>query len=264
MRYTNYWNFIFRLLRVEKKLQIKTLGRPTSHLSRTVKNRKFNSSMHNKYNWLCESAKNAFFCFSCVLYGDQNSWIKVSYKDLMHIARSAKSHEISTVHKNNVFSYFLRGRQNIQTQLGSEYRKSLIEKKKQSCGSKKVCINKNCIRFGEPLNLPCEGIMKKKESDNKCIFKELVNFNAKLELDFRHHLQQSSRTSKTIQNELLESMLRVFQEEVKQEICAADYVAVIADETTDISCQFQLVVVLSKRYTYWTFPYVVKPTWPRY
>lgn len=92
--------------------------------------------------------------------------------------------------------------------------------------------------------------MKKKESDNKCIFKELVNFNAKLELDFRHHLQQSSRTSKTIQNELLESMLRVFQEEVKQEICAADYVAVIADETTDISCQFQLVVVLSKRYTY--------------
>lgn len=239
----------FSTLPIEQKLQIKTLGRPTPHLVLTVKNRKFNSSMYNKYSWLCGCAeKNALFCFFCVLYGGEKSWTKDGYKDLVHIARSAKSHELSTIHKNNMFSYSLLGRQNIQTQLSTEYRKNLI-KKNEEVAQNRYALTKiiNCIRFCGAFELALRGHNEKEDSDNKGIFKELVNFSAELDHILRQHLQQSSvfkGTSKTIQNELLECMLKVFHEEVKKQIYAADYVAVIADETTDISCQFQLVVIL--------------------
>ncbi|KAK9736775.1 protein of unknown function (DUF4371) [Popillia japonica] len=50
-------------------------------------------------------------------------------------------------------------------------------------------------------------------------------------------------SSKTIQNELLDAMLMVYQEQVSSEIKAADFISVIADEMTDVSNQFQLVIV---------------------
>lgn len=49
--------------------------------------------------------------------------------------------------------------------------------------------------------------------------------------------------SKTIQNELLKSMLSVCQKEISLEIKKADYLAIMADETTDISTVFPLVIV---------------------
>jgi len=49
-------------------------------------------------------------------------------------------------------------------------------------------------------------------------------------------------TSKTIQNELLKCMLVVCQKEISLEIKKADYLAITADETTDISAVFQMVI----------------------
>ncbi|GBN47597.1 hypothetical protein AVEN_32787-1, partial [Araneus ventricosus] len=51
------------------------------------------------------------------------------------------------------------------------------------------------------------------------------------------------RTSKEIQNDLLDCMLTVCQNHIKNEISKASFVSVIADETTDVSSICQLVVV---------------------
>ena len=51
-------------------------------------------------------------------------------------------------------------------------------------------------------------------------------------------------TSKTIQNELLQCMLEVCQEEISKEINESKFVAVIADETSDVSSKTQLAVIL--------------------
>ncbi|CAH1115787.1 unnamed protein product [Psylliodes chrysocephalus] len=71
------------------------------------------------------------------------------------------------------------------------------------------------------------------------IFKELVNFSAELDNDLKVHIQSSKAfkgTSKTTQNELLECMLDVYHEDVRKEIENYPFVAVIADETTDVAC----------------------------
>lgn len=49
--------------------------------------------------------------------------------------------------------------------------------------------------------------------------------------------------SNTIQNELLQCMLDVCHSEISNEIKNSNYLAVIADETTDVSSIFQMVIV---------------------
>jgi hypothetical protein len=50
-------------------------------------------------------------------------------------------------------------------------------------------------------------------------------------------------TSKTVQNELLECMLEVCREKIKEELNEAQFVALMADETTDVSEHLQVVIV---------------------
>ena len=69
-------------------------------------------------------------------------------------------------------------------------------------------------------------------------------------------------TSKTVQNELLGIMFKTLQSIIQKEIEQADFVAVIADDTTDVSNHLQNVVVF--RYIvpgkvgerFWSFCYL--------
>ena len=51
-------------------------------------------------------------------------------------------------------------------------------------------------------------------------------------------------TSKTIQNELLESILEISRNKIMEEVKSADYVAVMIDETTDNYDKIQMVIVI--------------------
>ena len=53
--------------------------------------------------------------------------------------------------------------------------------------------------------------------------------------------------SKTIQNELLDSIYEVYLDKVKSKIGQVNFVSVQADETMDVACKCQVVIVL--RYT---------------
>ncbi|KAJ4427303.1 hypothetical protein ANN_24923 [Periplaneta americana] len=50
-------------------------------------------------------------------------------------------------------------------------------------------------------------------------------------------------TSKEIQNDLLQCMLDVCRDEIKTEIQQADFLSVMADEISDVSSQYQMVIV---------------------
>ena len=63
----------------------------------------------------------------------------------------------------------------------------------------------------------------------------------------KNHLETSKvfkGVSKTIQNEILDCLLQIYHEEIRTEIRKASFVAVMDDDTTDVSEHTQMVIVL--------------------
>ena len=61
------------------------------------------------------------------------------------------------------------------------------------------------------------------------------------------HLESATvfkETSKAIQNDILHSIAMVIKADIDREMNAAPFIAVQADDTTDVSCQCQLSVIL--------------------
>ena len=94
------------------------------------------------------------------------------------------------------------------------------------------------------------------------MFRGLINFTSELDSILYQHLQNATvfkGTSKTIQNDLLDVMLSVLHEEIKNEIKKAVFLAVMSDDTTDVTNESQNVVVFryvmdEKVYErFWTF-----------
>lgn len=70
---------------------------------------------------------------------------------------------------------------------------------------------------------------------------------ASLDTVLEEHLKTATvfkGTSKSVQNELLDCLLSVLKTYILKEVKSADYLAIQADETTDISTRCQLVLVL--------------------
>ncbi|CAH1108818.1 unnamed protein product [Psylliodes chrysocephalus] len=251
----------FSTLTLEDKILIKKLGRPLPDLEITQTQkastsspssfkgrvRKFNWNVYLKNNWICGcDQKNAFFCFVCVLFGGDSTWTMHGITDLVHIYEKIKSHENSKLHINNIFSFSLVGQSNIMTQLSLAHRQNIIEHNQEVDKNRYILnILINCIRFCGALELA--GHDETDESKNKGVFRELIDFSSQLDTDLKEHFNKAKvfkGTSKTIQNELLDCMLDVYHEEVTKEIKKTNYVAVIADETTDVANEFQLVFIL--------------------
>ena len=79
------------------------------------------------------------------------------------------------------------------------------------------------------------------------VFLDLVKYTADLAAAFRDHLEkynEAKNVSKSIQNDLLSYMLKVYIEEITREIKNSRYVSVQADETTNISCKSQFVIIV--------------------
>jgi hypothetical protein len=83
-------------------------------------------------------------------------------------------------------------------------------------------------------------------SENPGIFLGLVDPVSSIDSAVKEHIESSSvvkGTSKTVQNELLECMLEVCREKIKEELNETKFVALMADETSDVSEHLQMVTV---------------------
>src|SRR5215469_2661102 len=259
---TNLLRIKFSSLSFDEKLQIKELGRSTPCLNLeqvvTSKNRTYkliyNTSNYEKYKWIsgCDQ-RQSLHCFPCLLFGGEDIWTKKGFKDLNHLAYKAKRHENSQVHMQNAVSLSLLGIVNIENKLESQYRNK-IKKHNENVKDNRYILNIiiNCIKFCGSFELALRGHNENESSTNPGVFRGLINFTAELDNSLRAHLEKASvfkRTSNKIQNELLQIMLEICQEEIVREITEADFISVIADETSDVSNIYQMVVV---------FRYIVK------
>lgn len=105
----------------------------------------------------------------------------------------------------------------------------------------------DCVKFCGAFELALRGHDETEASENPGIFRGLVNFASSLDAALKEHLEGATvfrGTSKTIQNELLDCMLTVVKEYIHKEVTATDYIAIQADETSDVSVQCQLALVL--------------------
>ena len=148
----------------------------------------------------------------------------------------------------NVFSLAFLGTTNIAQQLDSEYRRRIALHNDQVKQNRYVLnIIINCIRFCGAFELALRGHDESQSSSNLGVFRGLIDFIAELDTSLKVHLERATvfkDTSKTIQNEILQIMMDVSQEEIEKEIKETDFLSVILDETSDVSNQFQMVIVL--------------------
>ncbi|KAI4820792.1 hypothetical protein KUCAC02_028759 [Chaenocephalus aceratus] len=153
-------------------------------------------------------------------------------------------HESSNSHLGNAVKLGLLGRVNVAAQIDSAYRRGIddhnrkVEENRYVLGRIITCI-KLCGKCETALRGHDESADSLKPGIFRSIFETMCEGDSRLR---RHYEAQPvfKGTSSTIQNELLDCMYGVCREEVDN----TSSVAVQADETTDVSCKSQIVIVL--------------------
>lgn len=230
--------------------------RPVLNIKQECSDRKraytryFNKSLYEKCEWICGcEVSNAFFCFPCVLFGsDDKWWTRTGITDLKHLPDKIKKHGLSQSHLDNELSLALIGQINIREQLDEGYRISVKKHNEEVDKNRYILLRIiDAIKFCGEFELALRGHDETEDSGNAGVFKGLINYTAAIDSALRDHLDNAKvfkGTSKTIQNDLLSSMLSVYQQHIKTEISTVDYIALQADETTDNSHKSQLTVIL--------------------
>lgn len=243
----------FSELSVEEKLKIKENGRPLPDMKIQFQGnsrgkqyvRKFHREIYSRNRWICGcKIKNSFFCFPCILFGGDSKWTKSGVNDLVHLTDRIKTHDNSKQHILNEMHLALLGTTNIQAQLDSAFWLE-IQRHNAHVTKNRHILSKiiDCIKFCGAFELALHG----HDSKNPGVFLGLINFASEIDKTLQGHLQSDTvfkSTSKDIQNDLLNCMLDVYYEEIKKEIASAPFVAVMADETTDVSSKFQMSIIL--------------------
>ena len=249
----------FSLLTREEKYNIKHLGRPIPKISlkqlcyykgNKPYERKLDPDIFKKNEWICAcEVKNALFCFPCLLFSkNESNWIKEGVTDLKHLSHKMQKHEGSVLHMNNVIDLQMLGKTNIVNHMDSAYKQS-IAKHNEQVTKNRDALSKivNVIKFCGKYELPLRGHDEKDSSENAGVFRGLIEYTCSLDSSLETHLNSSKvfkGTSKTIQNELLDSIMQITREKIKEEVKHSDFLAVMIDETTDNFDVSQQVIVL--------------------
>lgn len=253
-------------LSYEDRVRYKLIGRPTPHLPQlkeTGQSRKrdyirsFNVSSYETWPWLAGS-KDSLFCFPCLLFkvrGHSSSSWTSGFKCISRMKEKCDKHNMSKNHIANCVSLQFIGTRSIQRAISTAFDRSIIDHN--------IKVDKNraivrhileCIVFCGQYELPLRGDDESASSENRGVFNGLIHFMARSNAMVANHLNQgggrgsATYTSNTSQNELLECCYIVYQEEILKQIRDTQFIAIMADETTDTSQTTQLVIVF--RYLY--------------
>ncbi|CAH2006566.1 unnamed protein product [Acanthoscelides obtectus] len=141
----------------------------------------------------------------------------------------------------------LLGTVDIRAQLDSAYWRN-IQQHNDTVTKNRYVLSKiiDCIKFCGGFELALRGHDETESFQNPGIFRGLINFFAELDTTLSEHINNASifkGTSKEIQNDPLDCILEVCHEEIIKQINRVSYLAIIADETTDISGKTQLITI---------------------
>lgn len=239
----------------QEKLELITKGRPTPELKKlTTKtkqtNRYFNKKMYENYEWLtaCES-NSKLYCWSCILFTNQlGVWNKYGFSDLNNLYKVTKRHDKCETHLKAITQQKTFGKQRIELSLSNQLRESvrkhneLVKKNREIL---KRLIDVTCYLAVNELGF--RGHDESVDAVNRGNYINLVNLLAKYDTTLNSHLETSTTfrgTSNLIQNDLIQSIGTVLLDKIREEIKQAPFVAIILDETTDVTNYSQLSVVI--------------------
>lgn len=246
----------------EDRIRYKEIGRPTPLLAlkEIAKSRgkqytrSFNVDSYEQWEWLAGSpTKDALFCYPCLIFKapgpNNNSWTS-GFKYISRLKEKCDKHDSSKSHVANCVSYNFLGTRTIQRSISNAYDKSIIEHNLRVDTNRTILRRiLECIVFCGQYELPLRGDNESEASDNRGVFFGLVNLVARYDTVLANHLKQgggrgsTTYLSNTVQNELLECCYSVYQDEIMKQIKDAQFLAIMADETTDTSQTTQLVIV---------------------
>jgi hypothetical protein len=240
-------------------LEIKNFGRPMPEMVLTkdsisrgkVYMRKVvASALYKEHSWLCGcDVTRAFFCFPCLLYGGSDAWSRRGVSNLPKICAIIYTHEHSKQHKVNMFEFQILGFKNIQAQLSSDYHAKILEKnmkisKNRELLSRLIDCIKSCSVF-EFISL--RGQKEPTQEEYPRIHSTSpVNLTAVLDSELKSHCDSIPLfmgTSKAIRNELLQCIVLLIRDEIVKEMNKSTYVALVVDDTTDVSSTAKMATV---------------------
>lgn len=254
-------NLNFSQLTLQEKLTIKEKGRPVPNLNLVqttmckgkARNRIFNKDVYSKYGWACGcELTNRIYCFPCLMFAcdkdkSSDTWTKSGFCDLGHLKQKMDKHEQSKMHMNAELEFQVLGKYEIRQQLDCAFRRNIEQQNIEVSKNRHVLSQIiECIKFCGIFELALRGHDETEDSVNPGIFRGLIDFTSELDTLLKDHLKRATvfkGTSKEIQNDLLQCMLDVCRDEIKTEIQQADFLSVIADETSDVSSQYQMIIV---------------------
>lgn len=244
--------------------QIILKGRHTKILSiypRTLqrhKLRSFQKEWFNKFEWLeYSSAIDAAFCFHCRCFrgNERNSthydaaFSKVGFRAWYRANDAFKKHQYSQNHINSstALSDYLKFK-SIDCQLDMALQAAISKKEELRLENRKVmfrlidiiiCL----VKSGKPFR----GHDESETSNNKGLFRELLNLLSKYDNVLRSHFEHGARNalyrSNRIQNDIIKSIHNVVLKKIKSNI-ENSYISILADETSDVGHSEQLSVVI--------------------
>ncbi|XP_030212392.1 zinc finger MYM-type protein 1 isoform X1 [Gadus morhua] len=243
-----------------EKLQVKELGPDKPEVNITQQSREkdraykrsFSRGWFDRKSWLTSCGyANAIFCFPCILFKTttcDSSWTQTGVTDLKHLSERIKKHERSRVHMNTCVKLAMLGRISIAAQLDEGHRIA-VRRHNEEVDRNRHILSKiiDAVKFCGAFELALRGHDQSDASENPGIFRGLIDLMASIDHELEVHLENATvfkGTSKTVQNELLDCMLSVLRDCVLEEVKQADYIAIQADETTDVCTHCQLVFVI--------------------
>ncbi|KAE9536827.1 hypothetical protein AGLY_006889 [Aphis glycines] len=179
--------------------------------------------MSNSNKWLCGcEIKQALFCLPCLIFGGETAWTKIGVTDLQHLNAKIDKHENSFKHIHNATNLNLLGKVDIRQQIDIGYKIS-IQRHNELVDKNRYVLDKilNCIKCCGKHELPLRGHDEKVSSKNQGIFRGILDLCINLNSSLNDHFEKSTvfkGTSKTIQNDLLDSILSVCRNKIVNEI----------------------------------------------
>jgi hypothetical protein len=145
--------------------------------------------------------------------------------------------------KKHILDLSALGTVNIAVQLSRAYQESVQRHNEEAEKNLYIlCKIIDCIKFCGAFELALRGHDETENSENPGIFLGLVDLVSSIDTAVKERVQSSSvfkGTSKTVQNELLE----VCHEKIKAELNETKFVALMADETSNVSEHLQMAIV---------------------
>lgn len=250
-------NKSFSSLCYSEKQNIIIAGRPRPVLNLRKENkgfiRKFNSKYYDSAQWLCGNIlNNKLYCYPCLLFSKENSvWNSVNrgYDDLNNIHTAINRHAKSLSHLQAHVDLMTFGKSDsIDCQLDKQ-RKCEI-----TLHNEKVLQNKEILKrliritcFLGMQELAFRGHLENENSDNRGNYIEMAYCLADFDEKLQNHFKNASvfkGTSAVIQNDIIQSVSAVILNKIKEELTESMFVAILLDETSDISCLSQLSIVV--------------------